>query len=188
MTDADTPCLYYKSIKFVLDIRRKENGKENVQISGSIEVTERKDNNGGQLDDRTNNGSRRISQTRKRTSIGEQLSFLDGITYESEQIRITSGRISDLSQLQEIFKVENTREIGDGVVSVAGENREVRGRTLGSIPSTEERGVYGESNAQTDVSVGDGASQIHRIHSAIRRRIRRNKYDNGFNRNRRRKN
>lgn len=129
---------------------------------------QRKDRAEVYVDSRTVDGDRRVSQAREGASVGEQISFLDGIESATKQIRIASGRISDVSQLSEIYGASRENDIGRRTDSITRENNGIQRRESDSISSTEKRDIYGNGDTQTDVSFGNGASNIQRVDSAVR--------------------
>ena len=161
-----------KLINSVFKIFKAQNKKEIINY-GRIEVRrdvekQRKDRAEVYVDSRTVDGDRRVSQAREGASVGEQISFIDGTKGATKQIRTRSGRISDVSQLSEIYGASRENDIGRRTDSVTRENNGIQRRESDSISSTKKRRVYGIGDAQADVSFRNGASNIQRVDSAVR--------------------
>ena len=159
---------FREKAKKILNIKENKKNGEIQDNRSSITRSERDSGNEIRLDNRTVDGDRRVSQTRKRASVGEQISFLEGIEETTQQIRLASGRISEISQLHEIYEASFNVDIGRRVVSTSRKNNEFQGREVGRISSTTERDISRESNSNDDVSLGNGTPNIQRVYSSVR--------------------
>ena len=111
-----------KLINSVFKIFKAQNKKEKYNY-GRNEVRrdaekQRKDRAEVYVDSRTVDGDRRVSQAREGASVGEQISFIDGTKGATKQIRTRSGRISDVSQLSEIYGASRENDIGRELIAL----------------------------------------------------------------------
>ena len=161
-----------KLINSVFKIFKAQNKKEKYNY-GRIEVRrdaekQRKDRAEVYVDSRTVDGDRRVSQAREGASVGEQISFIDGTKGATKQIRTRSGRISDVSQLSEIYGASRENDIGRRTDSITRENNEIQRRENGSVSLSEQSDVSGKSDDSKDVLVGNRTPSIQRVDSAVR--------------------
>lgn len=148
-------------IAILLNIKLKE--EKNDERVGEVETRITRVHSG------TDNGNRRVSQTRKGTPVGSQLTFLGGTDETNQQIRTTGDGISTREQSAEVFSLRTNNASSSDDIGVTGQDRSVQGSTDRYLSEAEsDADVSRERSDVYGVSFGNGTNDIRGIHSTVR--------------------
>ena len=154
-------------VKFKLGIKEKEN--EDRTSDNTKDGQENTDKI--RFDHRGIDGDRRVSRTRENTPVRNQISLFDGFAGASGEIRITSGRVSQIQQLREMVEAKRAIDIGGETLGNRQGSGNVYGTDAQSISSTEHDEFPGIVQPSLGVRTDDTGTDIRGDYQAVRYRL-----------------
>ena len=153
-----------EQIKVILRIKERSNVRNNESNNSR---NERNNRNGLRVDDRADNGDRGVSQAGQGTPSRNENAIDKGNESENRTIRIASGKISNVSQLSEIYAIASENDVRERIVSNRRESGNVQGEENTRVFSTESE-LPRESQSLERVSDGNGRDNIRGDYKAVR--------------------